>query len=123
VRTRVIFYRESDGTVPILEWFDTLPDAVQDKCQVALERLRELGRTLRRPEADYLRDGIYELRTKRGRVNYRILYFFHRNVAAVVSHGVVKEDRVPAKAIDWARERKRRFEADPALHTYEQKGR
>jgi phage-related protein len=122
VRTRVIFYCEADGTVPFLEWFETLPEPVEDKCRIALERLRELGHELRRPEADYLRDGIYELRTKRGRVNYRILYFFHGSVAAVVSHGLTKEDRVPPKAIDWARERKRRFQADPSLHTYEQKG-
>lgn len=122
VRTRVIFYQEADGTVPFLEWYETLPEAVQDKCRIAVERLRESGHQLRRPEADYLRDGIYELRTKRGKGNYRILYFFDGKVAAVVSHGLVKEDRVPPKAIDRARERKLRFQADPSLHTYEQKG-
>lgn len=53
-----------------------------------------------------------------GHVNYRMLYFFHGKVAAVLSHGVVKEDRVPPKAIDWARERKKTFEANPALHTF-----
>jgi len=37
-----------------------------------------------------------------------------------VSHGLVKDDRVPPNAIDWARERKREFEADPALHTHEE---
>jgi hypothetical protein len=32
---------------------------------------------LRRPHADYLEDGIYELRWRNGTVQYRILYFFH----------------------------------------------
>lgn len=41
------------------------------------------------------------------------------NTAAVVSHGLVKEDRVPPRAIDWAVQRKRKFETDPALHTHE----
>ena len=42
----------------------------------SIETLAEFGHALRRPTADFLRDGIYELRIKRGRVNHRILYFF-----------------------------------------------
>jgi hypothetical protein len=41
-------------------------------------------------------------------------------VAAVVSHGLVKERVVPSKEIDYAVERKKRFEANPAKHTYEE---
>src|SRR5438105_845168 len=63
-RTNVWLYRDDDGTVPLLEWLDDLPQKVRDKCRVKIERLRELGYELRRPEADYLRDGIYELRAK-----------------------------------------------------------
>jgi len=117
-RTKVILYQERDGTVPLLRWLDSVPEKVRDKCRIALERLSELGHELRRPEADYLRDGIYELRVRLQRVNYRMLFFFHGKTAAVVSHGLVKEDRVPPKAIDWAVERKRKFEANPALHTH-----
>jgi len=71
-------------------------------------------------EADILRDGIYELRASLGGVHHRILYFFHGAVAAVVSHGLVKERVVPSKEIDRAVERKKRFEANPAKHTYEE---
>jgi hypothetical protein len=67
-----------------------------------LERLREMGHELRRPEADFLRDGIYELRVSLGGVHHRILYFFHGAIAAVVSHGLVKERVVPPKEIDHA---------------------
>jgi phage-related protein len=77
-----------------------------------LERLREMGHELRRPEADFLRDGIYELRVSVGGVHHRILYFFHGAIAAVVSHGLVKERVVPPKEIDHAVERKKRFEAN-----------
>ncbi len=72
-RTRVVFYREREGSVPVLEWLDTLPAKIQDKCVVKIERLRELGHELRRPEADVLLDGIYELRIGREGMNYRIL--------------------------------------------------
>src|SRR5438552_14838716 len=75
-RTRVVLYQEDDGTVPLLEWLDSLPAKAIDKCVSRIERLRELGHELRRPEADYLRDEIYELRVSLQRVNYRILYFF-----------------------------------------------
>jgi len=117
-RTQVVFFREADGTVPLLVWLDTLPTKAQDKCRVRIERLKELGHELRRPEADYLRDDIYELRTKHGGVNYRMLYFFHRNVAAVVAHGLVKEQAVPAVEIDRASKRKGQFEKSPDRHTY-----
>jgi phage-related protein len=119
-RTSVLLYRDDDGTVPILEWLDALPARAQDKCRVKIERLRELGHELRRPEADYLRDGIYELRVKLQHVNYRVLYFFHRNRAVVLSHGLVKEKRVPPKEIDLAIEHRVRFEKDPQKHTHEE---
>lgn len=51
--TEVIFYREEDGTVPLLDWLDSLTPKIQDKCLVWLERLEELGYELRRPVADY----------------------------------------------------------------------
>ncbi len=79
-----------------------------------------MGHELRRPEADFLGEGIYELRVGHRGIHYRILYFFHSSVATVVSHGVVKESAVPPKEIDRAVERKRRFEANPSRHTYEE---
>lgn len=117
-KTLVVFYQDRDGNVPVLEWLDALPARIQDKCVVKIERLRELGHELRRPEADLLKQGIYELRIGREGMNYRILYFFHGRVAAVLAHGLIKEQEVPAKDIEKALERKRQFEQDPATHTY-----
>jgi phage-related protein len=97
-----------------------LPVKVQAKCLLRVERLRELGHELRRPEADLLRDGIYELRASRQSVHYRILYLFHGSVAAVVAHGIVKEGAVPPKKIDRAIDRKKRYEANPAKHRHEE---
>jgi hypothetical protein len=119
-KTKVIFFKEDDGSVPILEWLDSLQEKALDKCTVRMERLEELGHELRRPEADFLRDGIYELRVGLQHVNYRMLYFFHGRIAAVVSHGLVKEAAVPSKEIDKAIERKRKFEKNSKAHTYEE---
>lgn len=120
-RTRVVFYRDAEGRVPVLEWLDNLPANVQDKCVIKIARLRELGHELRRPEADLLRDGIYELRIGREGINYRILYFFRGKVAAILAHGLVKEREVPERDIRVALERKRLFEQDPDAHTYLEK--
>jgi len=119
-KTRVIIFQDEDGRAPFLEWFDQLPPKAQDKCRVRLERLAQLGHELRRPEADYLRDQIYELRIGLQGINYRILYFFHRNLAAVLSHGLVKERAVPPAEIDLAIKRKRKFTAHPDRHTYQE---
>ncbi len=116
----VVFYQEDDGTVPLLEWLDKLPAKVQDKCRAQIERLKAQGHELRRPAADYLGEDIYELRVRWQSVNYRMLYFFHGRVAAVLSHGLTKERRVPPREIAQARANKRKFEEHPDVHTYKE---
>ncbi|MEX2142812.1 MAG: type II toxin-antitoxin system RelE/ParE family toxin [Pirellulales bacterium] len=117
--TKLIFFRDEQGNVPLLEWLDLLPKKARAKCIVKLQRLALLGHELRRPEADFLRDGIYELRARLGRTNYRILYFHHGRITAVVSHGIQKERMVPSSEIDLAIKRKRQFEQAPVKHTFE----
>ncbi len=115
--TDVLIYADDDGSAPLLVWLDELPAKVQDKCLVRIERLGQMGHELRRPEADSLRDGIYELRASFRGVHYRMLYFFHGQ-QAVISHGLVKEREVPPREIDLAMDRRRQFEKDPDKHAY-----
>jgi len=115
---KVIFFKDEDGTVPVLDWLDGLTNKARAKCVVKIERLKQLGYELRRPEADYLRDEIYELRAGLQGINYRILYFFHGRTIAILAGGLIKERMVPNKDINLAMERKNKFEADPIGHTY-----
>ena len=117
-QTKLVFYQEDDGTCRVLDWLRTIPPKARMKCRVRMERLAEMGHELRRPEADLLRDKIYELRATLQGVHYRLLYFFHGNTVAVVASGIVKEDRVPPVEIDRTITRKRKFESDPTKHTY-----
>jgi phage-related protein len=117
--TKVVFYLDDDGSVPLLEWLDELPKKARGKCIARLERLAELGHELRRPEADLLRDNIHELRVGLQGINYRMLYFFHGKMVVVVSHGLVKVRVVPPKEIDLAVKRKKRFEHAPEQHVFE----
>lgn len=120
-KVKVVFYKEKDvATAPVLEWLDTIPLKARLKCLIRIERLREEGHQLRRPEADLLRDKIYELRASLQGIHYRILYFFHGNVAAVLAHGIIKEDCVPPIEIDRVIQRRKNFEIDPEAHTYKE---
>src|SRR5258707_204062 len=113
---KLVLFREVNGSVPLLDWFDTLPSKALAKCRVRLERLRDMGHALRRPKADYLRDEIYELRIGLSGINYRILYFFHGRELVIVSHGLRKERAVPAREIDLAVHRKSLFDQNPNQH-------
>lgn len=114
----VVIFAKENNRAELLEWLDKIPEKAQDKCIVKIERLGQLGHELRRPEGDFLRDGIYELRASLKRVQYRILYFFHLKIG-VLSHGIIKTgNKVPAKEIDRAIENKTTFSESPEKHTY-----
>ncbi len=120
-KTEVIFYRDERGQAPVAEWLRELRRKNRKayaKCNARIQVLAQLGHELRRPIADYLRDGIHELRIRQGRVNCRILYFFHGQAVAILAHGLTKEDEVPHADIERAIQRKEAFAKDPAKHTY-----
>jgi len=122
-RTSVYFYREENGETPVLEWLRGLrrSDArAYAKCVAAVHELAALGHELRRPLADYLRDGLYELRMRVRRQNYRMLYFFHGQGVAILAHGLTKEDRVPVRDIERALRKKKLFQANPERHTHQE---
>lgn len=118
-QTEILVYCKADGRSPMLEWLGVLerrePKAYA-KCVERIGRLASFGNELRRPLADSLRDGIYELRADHGNVNYRILYFFRGRNVAVLSHGTPKEGVVPPGEIDKAIARRVEIERDPDTH-------
>ncbi len=116
----MVFYKESDDQTALLKrWLDGLPRKHRIKCIRWLTLLRDQGHGLRRPQADYLRDGIYELRVKFAFERYRMLYFFPGRVRAVVTHGIAKHsDKVPSQEIEKALRFKRAYEETPESHTY-----
>lgn len=119
----VCFYQEGPGDVPVLDWLRSLRK--RDKkayanCVAKIRMLAAFGHELRRPHADALRGGIRELRAKKGRVHYRILYFPHARGIAILAHALTKEGAVPDADIERAIARKLRFEQDAKRHTAEE---
>jgi hypothetical protein len=100
-QSEIVFYREGEAVL-LEQWLNTLAIKAQAKCLSQLRQLRSQGHELRRPIADFLRDGIYELRPSYQNVQYRILYFFSGRNVVVISHGFSKESEVPAPEINRA---------------------
>lgn len=123
-KTHVVFYQEEDGEVPVLQWLMQLVKENRKgyaNCVARIKQLADSGYELRRPAADYLRDGIYELRAKHIHVQYRILYFFHGQNVAILAHAITKEEAaVPPIDIERAIARKLLFEENSEAHTYEE---
>jgi len=70
-KTEVGFYCDEDGAAPVLDWLSELTsknERAHMKCHEIIKRLELLGHELRRPTADLLQDGVYELRARVGRV-------------------------------------------------------
>lgn len=77
-RAHVAFYREADGEAPVVNWLRELMETNEKAwahCRARIELLAQLGHELRRPAADYLRDGIYELRANKAMSNIESCIF------------------------------------------------
>ncbi len=123
-KTQVVFYQDENGTAPVLEWLKAMIKKDRKgyaNCVAKIRQLASTGYELRRPAADYLHNGIYELRAKHIHIQYRILYFFDGQNIAILAHAITKDtDRVPIVDIERAIERKRQFEENPNVHTYQE---
>jgi len=117
-KIKVLIYQEKVWKVPLLEWLDGLSSKVRYKCIALVELLEEKGNELRRPYCDYLEQGIYELRVRRGNVHYRILYAFVGENIVLLSHGCTKEQEVPKREIDRAIRNRDIYRSDPKAHTF-----
>lgn len=91
---KVIYYPDTRGHAPALEFLLVLNQDDQQKAFAFVSYLEEQGERLRRPIAEYLGDKIYELRPKQ----IRVLYSFVGRELAVILHAFRKKtDAVPPK--------------------------
>ena len=94
------FYRGINNDQPSLEYIRAQVKTHQAKIGRALRQLQEQGHEARRPLADYLGEGLYELRIPMEGHQHRLLYFFHGRSVIVVAVGFLKKtDRVPPEMI------------------------
>lgn len=87
---KIKFYKRSDGKNFISEFINSKSISNQSKITAWLKLLKEHGNTLVRPYADYLDDGIYELRIKLSGNQIRVLYFFCFKDYIILTHAFTK---------------------------------
>lgn len=92
--SNIYYFLDERGRNPVKEFIDSLPIKEQAKVFAYLIELKNQGYNLRRPIADYVGNGIYELRPK----NNRIFYFFFLKERVVLVHAVRKKTKkIPPK--------------------------
>jgi len=114
--TQILFYREADRCPPI-EWLESLDANAREEMDALLVLLSRYGHELGATHVKSIgRGGLYELRGRVGKVQYRMLFFYFGQAVTVVSHGFSKESKLPEADIKRALNRKARFEANPGAH-------
>ncbi len=106
----IYYFAGKDENKPVKEFIHSLTLKEQAKVYAYIRELKREGNNLHRPMADYLRDGIYELRPK----NNRIFYFFYLRDNAVLVHAIKKKaEKIPENDLRLCVKRKVEAEEEP----------
>lgn len=100
---KVIFYKDNDNNCEIEDYLNSLKSKQQAKVLAWIDILEQEGPALPRPFADFIRDGIHELRIKVSGRPIRILYFFIFQNYIILTHQFIKsQNKVPIQEINKA---------------------
>ena len=103
----IYYFVDEHGESPVKDFIKSLPVKERAKVFAYITELKKQGNNLCRPMADYLEDGIYELRPK----DNRIFYFFFLNDTAVLLHAIKKKrDKIPENDLRLCLDRKTQVE-------------
>ena len=103
----IYFFVDARGNSPVKDFINSLSLKEQTKINAYMDVLKNEANNLRRPMADYIGEGIYELRPG----NHRVFYFFFLREHAVILHAIRKKtDKIPANDLDLCIKRKSEFE-------------
>ena len=104
----IYFFVDECGRSPVEEFMEDLTEKENMKVRAYLKILKEFGHNVRRPIADYLGEGIYELRPQA----HRVFYFFFMKDSVVLLHMLRKKtDKIPLNDFNLCVKRKMEVEA------------
>lgn len=107
---KIVYYEDSNGVSQVYDFINSQKVTNQAKISSWLSLLEEKGPVLPRPYADFLRNGIHELRIKLSGNQFRILYFFCFKDFVVLTNSFTKTtSRVPEKQIRMAEKHREDF--------------
>lgn len=98
------FYETENGINCVKDFIDEIKDKkLKAKVLNDIKLLNEFGTELRQPHTDYLKDGIWELRTKQSSNIARTLYFTVSGQKIILLHGFVKKTpKTPSSELNRA---------------------
>jgi len=115
----IYYFLDDKGNSPIEEFINCLPLKEKEKILAYISELLKEGYNLRRPMADYLGHGIYELRPK----NNRIFYFFFLRDSAILLHAIKKKTyKIPESDLNICIKRKSQVEGSKSIKRVELRG-
>lgn len=99
------FFVKDNGRCPALEFLESQDGQAKAIIQQKFNWLEEYGNSLDPPHVKILKDGLYELRIRVVKRQYRFIYFFINAHIIVVTHGMLKKvSAVPEAEIKKAKE-------------------
>ena len=109
---KIYFFIDEKGRNPVKDFLLDLPVKERAKISAYIIELKQQGHNLRRPMADYLGDGIYELRPG----DHRMFYFFFIKNNAVLVHGMRKKtDKIPKEDMALCVKRREQVKSEKNL--------
>ena len=104
------YYETGRGKCPFQEFIDSLDARSKAKIARTIDLLEQFGIDLGMPYAKYVEEELWELRTRVGTNQYRIIYFLFTGRVFILLHGFVKKSgRIPERELKIARNRRDDF--------------
>lgn len=101
----VEFYVKSDGSKPVADFLDSLPDKLAAKTARSIKVFEDKGFMLKKPYLEKIDGDIWELRTIQSTNITRVMFFFFDGEKAILTNGFVKKtDKTPSNEIQKAKE-------------------
>ena len=104
------YFETANGRRPVQEFVDALDARSKAKIARTLDLLEELGVKLGMPYAKHVEGDMWEIRTRVGSNQYRIIYFLFAGGAFILLHGLLKKSgQIPQRDLRMARDRRTEF--------------
>ena len=104
------YYETGRARCPIREFIDSLDSKSKAKVARTIDLLEQFGIELGMPYAKHIEEELWELRTRVGTNQYRIIYFLFTGKVFILLHGFMKKSgRIPERDLKIARDRRDDF--------------
>jgi phage-related protein len=104
------YFETAKGRCPVQEFIDSLDTRSKARIARTLDLLEQFGIKLGMPYAKHVEGDLWELRTRVGSSQYRIIYFLYSGGVFILLHAFTKKSgTIPQQDLRTARDRRAEF--------------